>query len=483
MERYYASTESFKSPVKPSLERYRYTFNNKSKFINEIGAGSQASVDLHKLHSGLEVAVKNYGSINGTIAADALKEVNALQHLVGCNNIIQLLDVTTQILSDEIILRLMLRYMKYDLSYYIENVSLANRLKHLDAVMEQLLNVLNNLYYRGIIHCDIKPENILVEIVDNVVNVYLADFGLSVQLPCELEYRHIYKNINGTPLFKAPELLLQNHYYTEKIDVWSLGLTLLEYITDTVVTMPKIQKENQIIYAIMEQLKTPLLPTKQNIQLLKDNKIHDSIDVEKIINEKVPNHNISIETIKKITAMLQINPVDRFDITTIVTKLCPIVMEGLGKGPLNNQNDLAEYYKLIYKINYISQQLSLTITTCYLALDLFSRYASHFKIMPITSAACLVLMIKFFEVADVNYDNIAMFYDFVSTDLIYEELVVMKNLNYIFTFCDNDEIIDVFKKNTNVTNELLHNTYKLMETEGLFPGEMFTFEIIDYLKK
>jgi serine/threonine protein kinase len=465
----------------PQIERYRDTFNNKSKFINEIGAGSQASVDLHKLHSGLEVAVKNYGSIDGTIAADALKEVNALQHLVGCSNIIQLLDVTTEVLSDQIILRLMLKYMNYDLSYFIENVSLDNRLKHLDSIMEQLLNVLNNLYYRGIIHCDIKPENILVDVVDNVVNMYLADFGLSVQLPCELEYRHIYKNINGTPLFKAPELLLKNHYYTEKIDVWALGLTLLEYIIDTPITMPKIQKENQIIYAIMEQLTTPLLPTKQNMQLIKDGKVHDSIDVKKIVAKVTDN--ISTNTIDIITAMLQVNPVDRFNITGVKAKLCPIVVEGLEKGPLDNQNDLTEYYKLIYKINYISQQLSLTITTCYLALDLFSRYAAHFKILPITSAACLVLMIKLFDVVTPNYNTIAMYYNsFTTTELKYEELLVMKNLNYIFTFCDNDEMIDVFKKNTNITNERLHNTYKLMETEGLFPGEMFTFEIIDYLK-
>jgi serine/threonine protein kinase len=505
MERYYASTESFHTRELP-MERYRNTFDNKTKFIKKIGEGSQATVDLHKLHTGPEVAVKNYHSINGTIPAEALREVNSLQRLKDCKNIIQLFSITTEVLSDEIILRLMLNYMKYDLSYYIENTPLVNRLNNLNSVMNQLLGALNNLYYRGILHCDIKPENILVTIVNKDVQVYLADFGLSIQLPCEVGYRNIYKNIQGTPLFKAPELLVENHYYTEKIDIWSLGLTLLEYIVDDSVTMPKIQRPDHIIYAILEKLTNPL--PRESVQQVKDGQIHDSIDVDKLITEKITKdiHDkmkkekvddvmitekvtqykkiISPDTIKKITSMLQINPVDRYDITTVTAKVCPIIVEELARGPIKEGNTLDEFYVLVYKMIYVSQRrLNLQIDTIYRAIDFFSRYCTKYKIQAITSAACLVLMSKLFEENDVKYNTITSLYDgFTTTELKYEELLVMKNANYIFTFCDNDEIIDTLKRNA-IGHDTLFNTYKVMKEEQVYPGEMFTFEIIEYMKK
>lgn len=525
MERYTASTGSFRTYSKPVIARYRNTFGNKSKYVKELGEGSQAIVDLHKLQSGMEVAVKNYHSFDGTISAEALREVNALQRLKDCSNIIQLYDITTEVLSDEIILRLMLKYIPYDLSYYIEHTPLLNRLSNLDSVMDQLLGALNNLYYRGIVHCDIKPENVLVQIIaKNDIKVYLADFGLSLQLPCEIGYRNIYKNIQGTPLFYAPEVLVDNHYYTEKIDVWSLGLTLLEYIIDDTITVPKIQRKDQIIYAILEKLTKPLPVTKDSVQIVKDGLVHDSIDVNKIIQEKivsyatnmvkksVVNKNVPVEdlnvmikektvqylkllstdTIDKITEMLQINPVDRYDITAVAYKVCPIVVEELEKGPLNDGNTLKRFYTLVYKIIYASQQLNLKIDTTYRTIDFFTRYCTKYPIQTtinqdtiysITPAACLVLMIKLFEENDPNYSIIAtLFGGFTITELKYEELLVMKNANYIFTFCDNDEMIGVLKQN-GIISGVLYDTYKTMEEENLYPGEMFTFEIIEYMKK
>lgn len=526
MERYTASTGSFRTYSKPTIARYRNTFGNKSKYVKELGKGMQAIVDLHKLHSGMEVAVKNYHSFDGTVSAEALREVNALQRLKDCSNIIQLYDITTEVLSDEIILRLMLKYIPYDLSYYIQNTPLLNRLNNLDSVMNQLLGALNNLYYRGIVHCDIKPENVLVQIIskDNI-QVYLADFGLSLQLPCEISYRNIYKNIQGTPLFYAPEVLVDNHYYTEKIDVWSLGLTLLEYIIGDTITMPKIERKDQIIYAILKKLKNPLPLTINSVQMVKDGLVHDSIDVDKIIQKKIAKYAthivtksaatknlptedlnviikdktvqylrlLSTDNIDKITNMLQINPVDRFDITSITNKVCPIVVEELERGPLHAGNTLKRFYTLVYKIIYASQQLNLKIDTTYRAIDFFTRYCTKYTIQTIinqdttiysiTPAACLVLMIKLFEENDPNYSIIAtLFGGFTITELKYEELLVMKNANYIFTFCDNDEMIGVLKQNATI-HGVLYDTYKKMEEENLYPGEMFTFEIIEYMKK
>lgn len=468
------------------MERYRLIFDNKSKFIRKIGQGSQATVDYHQLYEkGKGVAVKNYTAIDGTIASEGLKELNSLQRLIGCANIIQLLDVNIVVQHDNIILRLMLPYIKYDLNYYIENTPVSERLNHFDTVMNQLLNVLNNLYYRGIIHCDIKPENILIEVNDDV-NVYLADFGLSIQLPCEFSYRHIYKNIEGSPLYKAPELLIQNHYYNEKIDVWSLGLTLLEYIINETITIPTISRADQIIYQIFKHLHRPLTNSKENVKKVIDGTLHDSIDVEKLINEYIPNdkHLLSNNIINTLTSMLQINHADRFSIINVNAKVCPIVIQNLAKGELSSNNILNEYYEMIYKIIYIAERLDLHITTCYCAIDLFSRYGSNFKLLPIIAAGCIILMIKLYEIKYIDYDRICNYYNdiFTENELKYAELLIMKNANYVFTFCDNDDIIGTLKQN-DVSYNVLYDTYKLMENDNVYPGEMFTFEIIEYMKK
>lgn len=80
-------------------------------------------------------------------------------------------------------------------------------------------------HWQGIVHRDIKPENILLRERDQAVK--LADLGVAV--PFENEPRQ-QSNIQGTPGFVAPEVLLGSHA-TPAADVYALGVTLYELAT------------------------------------------------------------------------------------------------------------------------------------------------------------------------------------------------------------------------------------------------------------
>lgn len=75
-----------------------------------------------------------------------------------------------------------------------------------------------------IIHCDIKPQNILL---DDYYNARISDFGLSKLLV--LNQTQTYTAVRGTKGYLAPEWF-RNKPVTVKVDVYSFGVLLLEII-------------------------------------------------------------------------------------------------------------------------------------------------------------------------------------------------------------------------------------------------------------
>lgn len=81
--------------------------------------------------------------------------------------------------------------------------------------LSQLLDVLQVLRKSDVIHCDIKPENILLCAPDSV-DVKMIDFGSACQ-----ESNIVYSYVQSR-FYRSPEVILGAHY-TSKIDIWSLG--------------------------------------------------------------------------------------------------------------------------------------------------------------------------------------------------------------------------------------------------------------------
>ncbi|KAI1796989.1 kinase-like domain-containing protein [Ganoderma leucocontextum] len=99
--------------------------------------------------------------------------------------------------------------------------------RNLVAIVWQMLDVLEYVHSQGIIHCDIKPSNIMLGRGDNKWRIFLGDFGLSLPFdpstpPSEPTTRH-----RGTGYYMS----LNNHLHgalSPHDDMESLAYTILE---------------------------------------------------------------------------------------------------------------------------------------------------------------------------------------------------------------------------------------------------------------
>lgn len=101
-----------------------------------------------------------------------------------------------------------------------------------------ILSGLRHIHDRNIIHCDIKPDNLLLTPVDHQLrcNGYLTkigDFGLAMEKG-SVEYDDGTGHQRGTTRYMAPELM-RSGIVDYGVDIWSFGCTVLEMLTGSLV--------------------------------------------------------------------------------------------------------------------------------------------------------------------------------------------------------------------------------------------------------
>eukprot|EP00474_Spongospora_subterranea_P009754 CRZ10212.1 hypothetical protein [Spongospora subterranea] len=96
-------------------------------------------------------------------------------------------------------------------------------MKRIQTICSQMLKTLVLLRQHRIIHCDLKPENVLLSSKKSS-DIKVIDFGSAC-----FDYQTVYSYIQSR-FYRAPEILLQIPY-NSAIDVWSLGCIAAELYT------------------------------------------------------------------------------------------------------------------------------------------------------------------------------------------------------------------------------------------------------------
>lgn len=182
-----------------------------------LGEGAYGSVWLAtEQATGKAVAIKFYTQRRGLDWSLLNREVEKLAVLYTCRNIVGLIGVGWNADPPHYVME------------YLENGSLAGLLEQgplpvKDAVRigRDVLMALVHAHGSGILHCDLKPANILL---DKNLQARLADFGQS-------RLSHEQQHALGTLFFMAPEQADVNAVPDARWDVYAWGAVLYEALT------------------------------------------------------------------------------------------------------------------------------------------------------------------------------------------------------------------------------------------------------------
>ena len=105
--------------------------------------------------------------------------------------------------------------------YFRENGPLNRDLNFYKYIVQQLANALRILHQKGVMHRDIKPQNIFLKTENGEKKIKLGDFG------CSIFIKDNTSDPIGTFMYSSPEIIGEIEY-NEKTDLWSLGITLFE---------------------------------------------------------------------------------------------------------------------------------------------------------------------------------------------------------------------------------------------------------------
>lgn len=192
----------------------------------KIGEGNFGKVyEATNKHTGLVWAIKSINKEKaGSSALKLLEREVAILKRVNHPNIINLNEV---IESPKRMYLVMEMCKGGELADVLKERKMFNE-NETKLIIQKLAGAIAYLHKHGIVHRDIKLENILM--ADNPVDacdhlhVKITDFGLSV-VKGGVTHDSMMQDFCGTPIYMAPEIL-DNKAYSQQCDVWALGIIM-----------------------------------------------------------------------------------------------------------------------------------------------------------------------------------------------------------------------------------------------------------------
>ncbi|XP_076940164.1 putative receptor-like protein kinase At1g49730 [Bidens hawaiensis] len=272
-------TEAKSQPTKrfqdgPSSMFTKFSYKETKKATNNfntiIGQGGFGTVYKAQLNDGSTVAVKHMDKVSEQAVEEFCREIELLarlhhRHLVALKGFC--------IQKHE-------RFLMYE---YMENGSLKDHLHTLGVPrlswqtrIQIAIDVANALEYLHfycdppLCHRDIKSSNILLD--ENLV-AKVADFGLAyASKDGSIRFEPVNTEIRGTPGYMDPEYVVTQEL-TEKSDIYSYGVVLLELIT----SKRAIQDNKNLVESCQN-----LMTSESRITELVDPTIGNSFDFDQL---------------------------------------------------------------------------------------------------------------------------------------------------------------------------------------------------------
>jgi predicted ATPase/signal transduction histidine kinase len=121
-----------------------------------------------------------------------------------------------------------------------------------------LLAAVGRVHERGLIHKDLKPNNILVN--SSTGQVLLTGFGIASRLPRERQLPNSVEFIAGTLAYMAPEQTgRMNRSIDSRSDLYSLGVTLYEMLTGS----PPFKASDSMEWVHCHIARQPISPSER----------------------------------------------------------------------------------------------------------------------------------------------------------------------------------------------------------------------------